>query len=104
MAKFNNTSIAILSLLLVRRRRQQRLTRKKKWWIHPIIRERSRTGKLAILHEKLKQHPDKFFDYYRMSINSFHYLLSVISDKIQGTDTFMRNCIGVEEKLSVTLR
>lgn len=56
------------------------------------------------LHSKLRKYSDKFFEFYRMSPNSFDYLLQAVSPSLKKKDTNLRDAIGVEEKLSVTLR
>jgi hypothetical protein len=66
--------------------------------------DRSRSGKYVLLHRKLKEYPDKFFEYYRMSVTSFETLLSLVEDTISKTNTVMRECVSAEERLAVTLR
>lgn len=98
-------SVFTLCLLLaVRRRFRRRQRQSRKWWIHPILSDRSTKGKFVLLHNQLKEHPDKFFEYYRMSINSFEVLLSLVKDIISKTNTVMRECVSADEKLAVTLR
>ncbi|CAH1995541.1 unnamed protein product [Acanthoscelides obtectus] len=48
--------------------------------------------------------PDRFFNYTRMSVQSFDNLLEKIRNSIKGIDTRMRACISPEEKLVITLR
>lgn len=90
-----------LSVLLVRRRRRKRVRR---FWIHPIISERLHKGKFCLLHEQLKIYPEKFFEYYRMSIDSFTNLHFMIKPRLLKKATNMRQPISPEEKLAVTLR
>lgn len=96
-----NIRNVILSVLLVYRRRR---LRKRNWWIHPIICNRKSEGMFHTLHSKLKKYADKFFEFYRMSQNSFDILLRTVSPSLKKKDTKLREAIGVEEKLSVTLR
>ena len=78
--------------------------RHKKFWVHPIVSQRLLKGQFHTLHEDLCEHPEKFFNYYRMSKNSFNELLGTLSTKISYQDTVMRKCISLEERLSVTFR
>ncbi|KAJ8935151.1 hypothetical protein NQ314_012969 [Rhamnusium bicolor] len=76
----------------------------KRFWVHPINSERLLYGKFHTLHFKLKQYPDKFFAFYRMSVSSFEELLSLVGPSIKKEDTQLRCAISEEERLSVTLR
>lgn len=100
----NKKSVTALCLLLANRHRRRRKRQSREWWIHPILSDRSTKGKFVLLHNQLKQHPDKFFEYYRMSVNSFEVLLSLIQSDICKENTMMRECVSAEEKLAVTLR
>ncbi|XP_069695796.1 uncharacterized protein [Periplaneta americana] len=40
----------------------------------------------------------------KMSLDSFNNLLSSVNENLMKQDTVMRDCIGVEEKLAITLR
>lgn len=97
----SKTQKAALALLLVIRRRHRQ---NRRWWIHPIISERSIRGKFVTLYRKLQMHPEKYLEYYRMSLNSFNCLLSAVKNQLERTNTVMRESIGVDEKISITLR
>lgn len=83
---------------------QPRKKRKRRYWIHPLNTKRLQQSQFYILHNKLRAHPEKFFDYYRMSINSFNELLNLIRKDITKKDTHLRLAISTEERLAVTLR
>ncbi|KAL4132034.1 hypothetical protein QTP88_009255 [Uroleucon formosanum] len=51
-----------------------------------------------------RKYPEKFFDYYRMSINSFDELLQKVRESITKNYTQLRNPITLEERLTVTIR
>lgn len=53
---------------------------------------------------QLRLNPDKAFEYYRMSIESFDVLLNLTKDYITKQDTKLRTAIPPEERLTVTLR
>ena len=56
------------------------------------------------LFEKLKSHDPKFFNYFRMSVSTFVFLVMRLSDRIRGQDTAMRACVPPKEMLAVTIR
>lgn len=75
----------------------------RKYWVHPLNQIRTQFGAFHILYSKLREHPEKFFKFYRMSINSYDELKLLIKNKIQK-QTAVREPIGVDERLTVTLR
>ena len=56
------------------------------------------------LFPKLWQHHDKFFEYVRMSQNTFDIIHNGIQLLISKCDTNYRRPISTEERLVVTLR
>lgn len=85
--------------LKYRKKRGKRL-----FWVHPVISQRLLKGQFHALFGTLQEHPEKFFNYHRMSITSFRELLSALRTALPYRDTNMRKCISLEERLSVTLR
>ncbi|KAM5191432.1 uncharacterized protein ACMZJ9_013619 [Mantella aurantiaca] len=83
--------------LLVRRRRRR-------YWVHPMVRSRPSMGEFHLLYGQLRDHPEKFADYFRMSIASFDELLGLVSEGIRRDDTNYRIAISPVERLVVTLR
>lgn len=77
---------------------------KKRHWIHPLFLERHSKGLFHTYFKDVRKYPDRFFNYTRMSVQSFDNLLENISNSIKGSDTRMRACITPEEKLVMTLR
>jgi hypothetical protein len=73
------------------------------------VREQKKTvesitdGEYFKLCNILTEFPDKFREYYRMSINSFDYILDSVKDNKRGYCNF-RKCIEAGEKLMVALR
>jgi len=58
----------------------------------------------VLLHQ-LREDPDKFFNYFRMSATTFDELLHErLKVTLQRQDTFMKECIQPEQMLAVTLR
>jgi hypothetical protein len=54
--------------------------------------------------ENLRGHPQRFFEYIRMSISSFNVLLSQLEHHLSKETTSLRNPISPTERLVVTLR
>lgn len=74
----------------------------RKYWVHPINEDRERSGQFKHFFEKIRCYPEKFFDYYRMSISSFDELLEILRPFITKTTTILRHPISVEERLTIT--
>ena len=70
------------------------------FWIHPVTARRDCNSFLA----ELKHDPAKFYNYCRMSVNTFDHLLDIADDKIQKRDTNCRRSISPEDRLLITLR
>lgn len=92
---------AICVYLLLRKKERKK---KRQYWVHPILRDRFTHGQFQTLYPKLRSFEPKFFNYLRMSINSFDELLEMISKQIESNDTHMRSSVSPEEKLVITLR
>jgi len=77
---------------------------KRKYWVHPLNTNREKIGQFTTFFENIRQYPDKFFEYYRMSISSFDELLKTLRPHITKNTTEFRNPISAEERLAITLR
>ncbi|XP_068122176.1 uncharacterized protein [Hyperolius riggenbachi] len=88
----------LMSLVLRRRGRQRR------FWVHPLLKDRPKKGQFWMLYRDLRQHPDKFFGYARMSIGSFDRLLSLLEADLKKKDTKFRKSVTPTERLLITLR
>ena len=44
---------------------------RRRYWVHPIYSCRLLKGKFYTLYENLREHPIKFFSYFRMNISTF---------------------------------
>ncbi|GBP40871.1 hypothetical protein EVAR_88932_1 [Eumeta japonica] len=91
--------LAIAFLLLINKKKKRR-----RYWIHPLNTRRVYESPYYLKRAKLRAHPNKFFDFYRMSINSFDELHNGIRDKLIKQNTCMRLSLDTEEKLTITLR
>lgn len=99
MAPVNKLYLLYLLHLRLKKRRPQR-----KFWIHPILKVRYLEGTYYTLFEKLTKDSQKFFNYFRMSHETFNYVLSKLIDDIKKSDTKLRMAIPPEEMLAVTIR
>lgn len=97
----------LLALILKRRRKaKQREARRKnrRFWVHPLLEARYVDGAFYTLFEKLLQHQEKFFNYFRMSPETFSLFVERLSESIRKENTTMRLSIPPKEMLAVTLR
>ena len=69
-----------------------------------MLRERNTKGLFYSLYNDLRKYDEKFFNFTRMSTNSFDELLRYIENDIRGQNTNFRESIVPEENLLVTLR
>ena len=83
----------LLVLLYLRRKKKS----ERQYWIYPILTVRYLEGSFYTLFEKLKSHDYEFFNYFRMSVSMFEFLLMRLSDGIKGKDTAMRACVPPKE-------
>ena len=72
-------------------------------WVHPMNNRRFEKGEFFILYPDLRQFEDKFFNWFRMSIQKFDNLLRLITRQIRKQDTNYREAISAEEQLVITL-
>ena len=72
---------------------------------HPINRKRHAFGEFHHLYPDQRKHPQKFFEYMRMTIETFDYILSKISSAVnkKWCNCHARPIIN-EERLMVTIR
>ena len=96
---FDETA-CICALLL----RFQKKRRERKYWVHPIVSRRLFDGQFYKLFMCLREHRKKFFNYFRMSVNSFDTLLRLIGHRITYSNMNMLLAVPPEERLAVTLR
>ncbi|XP_069586989.1 uncharacterized protein [Ranitomeya imitator] len=78
--------------------------RSRRMWVHPLLTKRLTKGHFHRLYTALREHPDKFYLYCRMSIQTFDRLLEILRPGITFQDTRLRKAISAEERLLLTLR
>uniref|UniRef100_A0A8C5WCY3 DDE Tnp4 domain-containing protein n=1 Tax=Leptobrachium leishanense TaxID=445787 RepID=A0A8C5WCY3_9ANUR len=83
--------------------RHRGLKPKRQFWVKPIFEKRTRLGEFHHLHDELWKDAAKFFNYHRMSLETFTYILHVIRPSIEKSSNF-RDTISPDERLTTTLR
>ncbi|GBN86779.1 hypothetical protein AVEN_230288-1 [Araneus ventricosus] len=76
----------------------------RRYWVHPFVDSRLSRGRFRTTFGDLRENPDKFFNYFRMSVQSFDELAAKITHEIQNQNTRMRLSIPPLEMLAVTIR
>lgn len=77
METLNDLEAVCVTYALYRRHKHQNaLKRKRNHWVHPLNLKRVNEGQFQVLFMALREHPEKFFDYFRMSIIYFDTLVN----------------------------
>lgn len=72
--------------------------------VNPYYRARKRKGEFYRNYEEQRQCPDKFYDYTRMSVETFDYILEAIKRDLEsGINPKRYRGISPAEKLYLTL-
>jgi len=79
-------------------------TSKRRYWVHPLNSDREKNNNFLEFYGNIRKHPEKFFEYYRMSVRSFDELLAKIRQHLTKEVTNMRNPLSPEVRLTVTIR
>ncbi|CAN2387403.1 DDE superfamily endonuclease [Pristimantis euphronides] len=72
-------------------------------WVHPLVSQWYDKGHFSALYDDLRQHPEKFVSFTRLSIAAYK-LLEALRPGLTYQDTELRRIISPEERLLVTLR
>uniref|UniRef100_A0A2S2QBU3 Uncharacterized protein n=1 Tax=Sipha flava TaxID=143950 RepID=A0A2S2QBU3_9HEMI len=68
--------------------------------VHPFTDSRLLRGEFHTTFSDIRENPEKFFTYFRMSVRSFDELATKVSPKLISQDTCMRLSIPPLEKNS----
>jgi hypothetical protein len=71
--------------------------KEQEYWVHPIYSERLLKGKCYTLYHELRKYPSTFFNYCRMSVDSFDELLPLLKSHIFYKNTRWRLAVPPEE-------
>ncbi|KAM4037620.1 uncharacterized protein ACNLHF_016137 isoform 2-T2 [Anomaloglossus baeobatrachus] len=83
---------------------ERRRRRRRRYWVHPIAAQIPTRRHFRSLYSDLRQHPDRFVVFCRMSVQTFDKLLEELRPGLTFMNTCMRLCISAEERLLITLR
>lgn len=85
--------------------RHDTIQHKRQWSAHPINSDRVTNGEFHRLYTTLRENPNKFRQYFRMSPTTFDYILKLIEPKMNiRWSNFIRHPISAEERLMITVR
>ncbi|XP_024141057.1 putative nuclease HARBI1 isoform X2 [Oryzias melastigma] len=100
MVRISRRRAAALALLLLRLRRERR----RRFWIHPSNQSRRERGQLQNLIAELRRDSQRHHGYFRMSVEKFDEILSIIGPDLRRQTTNFRNPVSPEERLAMALR
>jgi hypothetical protein len=81
-----------------------KLRTKKRKWVHGFNDERNSLGEFYHLYRDARFHPDKLYEYLRMTTNTFYTLLEKLEVHLCGPETNYREVISAEQQLVLTVR
>ena len=90
----------LLAAVIIHRRR---IAERGRLWVHPMNQERDTSGLWISKIANLRMSPERFFQYFRMTPESFDYLLDLIRSDITKEDTVMHKAITPDLRLAITL-
>jgi len=70
--------------------------KERKFWVHPFNKSREDTERFKKFYLDIRQYLQKFFEYYRMSIQSFDELLENVRPYITKQITPYRNPVSAK--------
>ncbi|KAF9411110.1 hypothetical protein HW555_009972 [Spodoptera exigua] len=104
MNYFNSVGRVAFQDKMINAALEQDRKRKRRYWVHPLNTKRISSGQFHCLYATLREYPSKFIQFYRMSVESFDELLTIVKCFITKNDTKFRCAITPEERLTITLR
>ena len=94
------TDVEIIAAILL----LEKKGKKRRYWVHPLLHKRPSIGEFHIRYNNLRNYPEKFFNYYRMSIKTFDELINLIESDIVQKGNRRGNDITPHERLTITIR
>ena len=81
------------------------MSAKRLWWVHPMNPRRGHgpRGEFHSQVQELQRYPDRFYQYFRMTVEKFEELLSMVKNRISKENMNWRNSISAQEHLAVCL-
>lgn len=96
-------SIFACCLVKKKKRLDRRRSTTRSMWSRKWLLKRQRFSHIRLLHE-LRDDPNDWRNYLRMDIDTYSYLLELVTPHITKQDTCMRTAISPHERLTATLR
>ena len=85
-------------------KQSKKVKRRRRYWVHPILTKRSTLGAWnTCMTEMRNLYPEKHRQAFRMDVEHFQEVLSLVKDRITKNDTLFRKAIVPEQRLAVTL-
>lgn len=84
-------------------RKRRNRQKKRRYWIHPYI-EKNIKCRAFVAAKELQETDAKFLAFYRMSKESYIHLVQLLVPAIHKKNTPMRECVGADERILITLR
>ena len=72
-------------------------------WIHPIYQNRQEHGEYFTLYREYRQYDDKFFGWYRMSVDKFDELFEKVEARLIRQVCNFHEPVCAEEMLVITI-
>nr|CAI5845236.1 unnamed protein product [Callosobruchus analis] len=89
----------IYASIIIKRRKRRR------WSVHPLNAVRHLRGAFYTLYEELRNHEEKFFNFFKMSIYSVDELCFKVRNTITSKKQLVQGlCFQPEEMMAVTIR
>ena len=72
-------------------------------WVHPIYQNRLEHGEYFTLYREYRKYDDKFFGWYRMSVDKFDELFEKVEPRLIRQGCNFREPVCAEEMLVITI-
>lgn len=80
------------------------LFKKKRKGVHQLNQSRLKFGEFHHLYYGLRCNPSRFFEFLRMSVETFDYILARVENRLRKKSSNFKQPISPAERLYVTLR
>lgn len=109
LLNFNASLVAMMAIAnaaieINRVEEEALLARKRRYWMKAILRKRYSEGTFNLLIPQILSDDVQYRNFFRVSKDSFSFLLDIISPVLTKQDTHYRRAIRADEKLAITLR
>ena len=94
-----DSDMCLLALYMLYKKRKKKI---RKYWVHPYI-VNNINCRSFVAAKQLNLDPVKFEQFYRMTQESFLFLLEKVRPSIEKKDTNLMMSITAEERLLITL-